>query len=186
MILGSFGSLVAGAYRGWSFWHYSFWDIELSLGFLKRSLLHYPSFWRCPDFSFFWEGYVTNSFNLKMFSILLCLRNYTDDIVSWVENLLMIAEIKYLLGFVGRFVASAFNLAVIWTFSGRTRHKLLHLGDDPNLLWPRGSNSSTNLQLDDDWEIPFADIWLQLKWLRRYGLSEFFFLSLRIFSLPYC
>ena len=53
----------------------------------------------------------------------------------------MIAEIKYLLGFVGRFITLAFISTVIWTFPGRILHKLLHLGDDPNLLWPRRSSS---------------------------------------------
>ena len=118
-----------------------------SLGFW----LHSPSFWRCSDFfslsfsslSLFWEGYVTNSFNLEMF------RSFFDDIGSWVRDLWMIAEIKYLLGIVGRFIASAFISTVLWTFPGRIRHKLRHLGDVSNLLWPRGSTRLIRLHLDD-------------------------------------
>ena len=100
----------------------------------------------------FWEGYVTNSFNLEMF------RSFFDDIGSWVRDLWMIAEIKYLLGIVGRFIASAFISTVLWTFPGRIRRKLRHLGDVSNLLWPRGSTRLIRLHLDDKWEIPFADI----------------------------
>ena len=70
-------------------------------------------------------------------------------ISSLVGSLLMIAEIKYLLGFVGRSITLAFILTVIWTFPGRIRHKLRHLGDDPNLLWPRGSTRLIRLHLDD-------------------------------------
>ena len=99
--------------------------MELSWVLAGRSLLHHPSFWRCPDFSFFLRGRVRHKLlHLGDAPILLFLRNYTGDIGSLVKNLLMIAVIKYLLGFVGRFSAVAFILTVIWTFPGRIRHKL--------------------------------------------------------------
>ena len=126
---------------------HSFWAL-LGFGRVYYIILYFGDVLTFSLFLFllllsFLEGYVTNSFNLEMF------RSFFDDIGSWVRDLWMIAKIKYLLGIVGRFIASAFISTVLWTFPRRIRHKLRHLGDVSNLLWLRGSTRLIRLHLDD-------------------------------------
>ena len=92
-----------------------FGRIGVLLGFWG---LHHPSFWRCLDFSlffFFWGGggggrVRHKLLHLRDVPILLCLRDYLDGIGSLDGNLLMIAEIKYLLGFDGRLITVHLHL----------------------------------------------------------------------------
>ena len=141
------------------FLHFSFWQNWSSLGFLwgiTSSFILEMS--RLFSLYFFWKGTSQTPSSQRcsdpssLSGIILTVIN------SLVDGLLMIAEIKYPLGIVGRFIAYAFISTMLWTFPGRIRHKLRHLGDDPNLLWPQGSTRLIRLHLDDSWEIPFADI----------------------------